>query len=166
MISGHITPLSGLGDRAYYSTSPTNKRTHIRFRRKNVVLSLGIDLPSDAAINIAKRMDNELEHNRTLVTRGDKITLPQIEIKNLPKTVGLNKTVECELELKDIDPNEVLIYSDSAAVVVVKKEKVTKIVYYSPKNEKEIGLKTFRIFVANQKNVLMHREYKIKVTAN
>ena len=162
MISGQIIPLKGLGDRAYYSTSPTNKSTNIIFRRKNVVLSLGIDLPRDAAIRIAKKMDNELELNTTFITKGEKITLPQIEIKNLPEDIGLNKTVEYDLELMNVNPEEALIDSSNSEIII-KPGKTPKIIYHSPKVEKEAGLKKIKIFVANQRNVLTTKEYTIKV---
>lgn len=162
MISGQIIPLKGLGDRAYYSTSPTNESTNIIFRRKNVVLSLGIDLPRDAAIRIAKKMDNELELNTTFITKGEKITLPQIEIKNLPEDIGLNKTVEYDLELMNVNPEEALIDSSNSEIII-KPGKTPKIIYHSPKVEKEAGLKKIKIFVANQRNVLTTKEYTIKV---
>jgi hypothetical protein len=167
MMSIGPEPLIGLGDRAYYGTSPNNKSTTIRFRRKNVVVILGIDLPGEDAINIAKKIDNELENNSTVVTRGDKVTPPYIEIKNLPESIELKKSVDLIFDLKDTDPNEIFMDSDSNSVyVTVDTRKRPKVVYYAPVTEEEIGQKTFILFVANQKNVVTYKEYELSVTAN
>jgi len=164
-VSGPVNPLSGLGDRAYYSSNPSNNWTTIRFRRKNVIVILEIDLPSEEVINIAKKMDYELEHNTTFITRGDKVITPKFEIKNFPEIIELNKNVECGIELKDIDPNDILIDSDSSAVII-QKGKEPKIIYHAPKIEREAGVKTFRIFIANKKNVIAKREYKINAVSD
>lgn len=159
-----------VGDRSYLWIAPEHlarerRNTHIRFRRKNVVVQMTLPMQAQDALRVARKIDNELENGTLFVTRGDKVAVPEIQIIDLPATIKVGQRVRHKIKVKKMDPAKLLFGSDYSISpgVVVRPGKEPEITYHAPKTAKEAGIKVISISVATLQNVVATREFKIEV---
>lgn len=171
MVSVGLTDVKGrVGDESFFYVSENASlpmtHTYIRFRRKNVVIQLGLPLELARSFEIAQKIDSELVSGTQFVTRGEKVEVPEFSLIGLPGTVKPREKVLCNLELtnKNIDPTGIFAGSNDPEVVVRLKPH-SEVTYYSPKSINETGVNSFSVSVATPRNVLAVKTFTLKVVS-
>lgn len=189
MISGGVVGLSDLGDRAFIDPGPAmSGYSNIVFRRRNVVVSLGIGLSHNDAQKIARQFDDILQQDERWVTWGEEVELPQFSIPSLPDRVGLGQTVEYPMVFPNSEPDQMIIGVATPqtalplGVVIARRTTIPSIHFRTPKEAgarrsvaslpdgRQIieehrldGPKTFTILVANRKNVVTAKTFTVNI---
>jgi len=168
-----------IGERGYYWPIG-DSHTTVAFRRRNVVACLRANLGQAEAVQVARKIDRELEESRTAVRRVDEIRVPEVRLKPRRQTVRVGSQVTFKVKGEGIDLAKTLVgsrltgpgnwwwFPPGCGMAVPEldykaKNKGHIELVYAPVSAAEVGVKEFRVFFATPENLMLEAECVVEV---